>query len=294
MVTRKKVDSVRQVPKCVADMYEQFRKGRLLLSSQFGPYISVVPSMKSIFLYLCCRDKACDSAYALWNELRRLKGEGFEYEAEAATLVSDTAWYVVDYKGLTRSELRTLDEALAEAADRLYVALVNHDDDFNDFKNESSAACWPEEHMSDIGRMLRGVPCSNERLAGGYHFAPFDEIDWPLPSREDRLFWVLRHCMPPMPLMLKVLARRARELSSSRFDARKRRESAGDAPDTRFIRRLIAGVIRRNPAASADQIAKIVSPIADRVVGGKTLARCKKAAQRIKRELEADGTINPS
>ena len=291
MVPRRK--AARQIPNCVAAMYDQLVHKITVLNLCHGVSIFVVPSIKSILLFLCCRDKEREKAYALWDELSRLKGAGNAYEFEAAKLVADTAWYVVDYHGLTRSQLQTVDKALAKAAADLRTALIRHDDDFNDFKNESSAVNWPEEYMTNIARLLRGIAVSNDRLLAADKSHRFDKIDWPPPPREEALFWVLCHNVPTMVQMLDVLERRAKELSSSRFDAKKRRQSAGDASDTRFIRRLISGLINRNPASPADQIARIVSPIVDRVVGGTTFARCKKAAERMKRELEVDGTISP-
>jgi hypothetical protein len=306
--------NLRQIPMCVAAISEQLARELprldhdtlyrpILNTGFFGGSIVVVPSNKSILLFLCCRDKQREhreGAYALWNEVRKLKGEGTAYELEASDLVYEAAWYVVDYRGLTRDQLRTLDDNLARAARNLIDALRDHADDSNDFKNESSAANWPEEYMTGIARMLRGVPYPNDRfLAAGEDPScppsPFDKIDWPIPRREDRLFWLLCHAVPRMTRMLEVLERRAQELSSSRLNARKRHAASGDPSDARFIRRLVAGVVSRNPTAPADQVARIVSPIVDRVVGGETtLARCKKVAQRIKHELEIDGTISPS
>ena len=297
MVKRSKAIHPRQVPECVALMYDQFVQGAPLLSTRWGPCISVVPSNKSILLFLCCRDKQRENAYGLWNEVRTLKGTGDAYEFEAADLVYDATWCVVAYHGLTRSQLQSLDKAVAEAAGKLRNALVSHDDNFNDFKNESSAACWPEEYLTYIARMLHGMPCSNEHVLAFTKGHPLDKLDWPnapLPSRDERLFWMLCHSVPTMLQMLEVLERRARELSSSRLNTKKKHQSLGDASDARFIRRLVNALIHRNPAAPADQIARIISPIVDKVVGGRTLARCKKVAQRIKCELKVDGTISPS
>ena|SRR6266851_2707497 len=217
MVPRRKAKAARKIPNCVAAMYDQLVQEIPVLNLCHGVSIFVVPSIKSILLFLCCRDKEREKAYALWDELSRLKGAGNAYEVEAAKLVADTAWYVVDYHGLTRSQLQTADKALAKAAADLRDALVLHDDDFNDFKNESSAANWPEEYMSDIARMLKGVPCSDDRFTVPYFSHPFDKIDWPncpFPSRDERLFWLLCHGVPTMVQMLEVLERRAKELSS--------------------------------------------------------------------------------
>lgn len=295
MATRSRATNPRQIPDCVAATYKAlFVQGGRFLDLGYGTYVDLVPSTKDILLFLCCRDKQSSKAYALWNEVRRLKGAGSAYELEAADLLADTVRLVIDYRGLTRSELKTLDEEVAKAAANLRDALWRHEDDFNDFKNESSAANWPEEYLTNIARMLRGMPCSNELLLTPRRVAPFDKIDWPLPSRDDRVFWLLCHSVPTTVQMLEELERRARDLSSTRLGAKKERQSRGDASDTRFIRRLVTALIHRNPTAPADQIARIVSPIVDRVVGGTALARCKKVAQRIKRDLKADGTKSPS
>jgi len=281
----------------VAAVYDAHVQGIRFLDLGYGTHIHFVPSTKDVLLFLCCRDKQCENAYALWNEVRMLKGVGREYEMEAADLFADTVRYVIDYQGFTRSELKALDEQVAKAADSLRTALLQHcvsDDAFNNFTDESSAANWPDDYMTDIKRMLHGMPVSNELLLAPKKAHPLDQIDWPLPSRDDVLFWMLCHSVPTMFQMLEVLEQRATALSSSRFDAKKERQSDGDASDTRFIRRMTTGLIRRNPTAPADQIARIVSPIVDRVVGGKTFARCKKVAQRIRRDLETDGTASPS
>ena len=288
-----------QIPDCVAATYDQLVRGIQILDLGHGAHVHLFPSVKDILLFLCCRDKQRENAHALWNEVRRLKGAGIAYEMEAADLLTDTVNYVIDYEGLTRSELRARDDEVAKAALNLYTALAHHscENDFYNFIDESSAANWPEEYMTYIARMLYGMPCSNDHFLAFNKGHPFDRIDWPnapLPSRDERLFWMLCHGVPTMMQMLDVLMRRASELSSARLDAKKERQSRGDASDTRFIRRLVAALNRRNPDAPADQIARIVSPIVDSVVGGKTLARCKKVAQRLKRDLKADGTISPS
>ena len=67
-----------------------------------------------------------------------------------------------------------------------------------------------------------------------------------------------------MKEMLEVLVRRAKDMSSKRFERRRRWQATGKADETLFIRHLLVQMIFRNPDATADQVAKIISPIVDK------------------------------
>jgi hypothetical protein len=300
----------RDLPLCVGAAYEQLIKGekKLLLvyprphwddpntysaSRVCGPIGAL---NKNMLRFLAGRDQQRGTAYGIWNDVKALTGEGDAYEYEAAELLSDVLW-PPDFKGYTRAQLRRFDDRLAQAAIDLSNALRLHPD----FHKESSAINWPEDDAERIAKVLYGLipqtwPNPLDSKKNGaliYHALPMKRLWQNTPSRKKDLFLLIAAISPTMDEMLGVLAGRAKELSSKRFKTKKRWQATGEANDTLFIRHLLARMMFRNPDASADQVAKIISPIVDKALGGegergrRTFDRCKKGAQTIRANIEA-------
>ncbi len=303
---------VREIPRCVAAAYEQFTRGESVLNLEHPQptldlertyslettSLGINSANKSMLLFLAARDtrEQKDRAYAIWQDVKKLTGDGNEYEYQAATLLRH-ALDPPNFQAYTRSQLKALDDNVARAAINLSKALRPHPD----FRRESSVINWPEDDAERIAMVMKGLEPqaelhSLEKKNGAPIFRrlPMRKLWTHFPSQQNSLFSLVAAIVPTMEEMLDVLARRAQDLSSKRFKAKKGWQATGEANDAYYIRHLLAQMIFRNPTATAHQVAKIISPIVDKGLGVKmghwqrTFERCKKAAKRIQTEIESD------
>lgn len=231
--------------------------------------------------------------------MQKLTGPGAAFERTGTWLLSEALWPRELGKVYTRTQLKGLDDAVVKAANALRKALDQHPD----FSQESAAANWPEEEAVRIATALRGLskrhavnqlwPGKDQHVAMQDAF--FDGVfrrvpdAWTSNRLRDGLYFLVAELSPTMGKMAGVLAQRATAQSSARLESRKTKTNR-QAIETYFIRHQVFSFILRNPRATPDRAARIISPIVVKSIGApleakKTLAKCKRIAQGIVDEI---------
>jgi hypothetical protein len=270
-----------KIPECAQRVFEENKQSRVIIVRRWPTGTSGGPRRPfhdRLIRFLAGKDQA-DDARRLWADVEALSGTGEAFEVEAAHLL-----YAAVFPGahhFTRAELRDQDSRVAELADELIAALAEHPE----LSTELSSRYWTEEYAECVRKLLRGVPCEDWSVTA---WVRDDDLIRP-PAADELMAWVVAKNAPLMWLMLEKLRDEARALANSRMEAKKRRQNTSEAPTARTIRQLATGLLKRHPHAPDAQLAQIVAPIAEIILGVDSilLGRVEKQIQRLRRQTSA-------
>jgi len=302
------IEKKRRLPNCIAPMWDDIvlppgrRNPEALWNVAFSPIDPIIPLLK----FLCCRDVHKEQAWQIWNEIDRLavdaKGKhhpwavefvahqfvfkAIEVYVDLGIHVNDKYWPPKRHR--TREELEAADKNVATAAAKLRAAIIQQ----GVFRGVASSDFWPSRFRAFVSAILYGLTPPN-----GWWTELRDGA--PIEKDEEFLAWLITSMAPTMPTLLRKLERQALQLAESRMKTRKHRQSTADANDTAFIRDLVLTLLHSYrdletfgiATPRSTSLARIVTPVANRFLGGTNFERCKKLAQRLQREPSSQGTI---
>ena len=219
--------------------------------------------------FLACREKSnAPVALRLWKKFHGMIDVGSDYDEEASQFIDTLSNVICDLDpdtdlafGLTRSELRQRDLAVADAAKAFIAALDSH------ASREFHWGRW----CRPLARRGNGTSSPRTVLLGLEDLQQY--------ARD------LALAAPPTPRQVALrIERRARELAATRMGHKKSREyeTKKTLLRRRLERRLIETLHTRYPSATANRIADIVAPIVEHLFDApESFDRCRNFAREL-------------